>query len=134
MLTPQQNVLMRIDYSDDPGYWDKIVGQFSIKEEPHKNSAKSSTAAPGEKKLRRKQLEEVRELHGGSYKRWIEHTWHKEKRSMDRAELHERWFSGQVLEWFTLQSEIALKSPTLHRSMDVSPHPLTEDSALVTLD
>ncbi|KAG4436704.1 hypothetical protein IFR05_007818 [Cadophora sp. M221] len=94
------SVLLRIDYSDDPGYWDKVV------------------APPGDPKLRRRQLQEVHEQHGGSYKRWIEHTWYKEKRSMEPHELHERWFSGEVLRWFQLQQEIALKSTTLNRRLD----------------
>jgi len=69
------NILLLIDYNDDPGYWDKVV------------------APPGVPKMRRRQLQEVREDHGGNFKSWLEHTWHKEKRSMDTHQLHEGWFS-----------------------------------------
>ncbi|KAG4420465.1 hypothetical protein IFR04_006385 [Cadophora malorum] len=50
------NILLRIDYSDDPGYWDKVV------------------APPGVPKMRRRQLQEVREDHGGISKAgWSTH-------------------------------------------------------------
>lgn len=94
------NVLMRIDYSDDPGYWEKVV------------------AAPGNQKQKRQQEREVKEEHGGDYKSWIEHTWHKEKRSMDMEELHARWFSGEVYEWFTIQKKVSMDINVLSHELN----------------
>ncbi|KAH9211348.1 glycosyl hydrolases family 18-domain-containing protein, partial [Leptodontidium sp. 2 PMI_412] len=83
------NVLMRIDYSDDAGYWASVV------------------AAP-RPETRKRDEEEVHRDHGGDYKSWMEHTWHKEKRMVERDELHARWFSGKVSEWFQKQKDISI--------------------------
>lgn len=61
-------------------------------------------AAP--KDGQRKRDLEVERDHGGDYKSWLEHSWHKEKRSMDLDDLHKRWFSGDVREWFSKQKEV----------------------------
>ena len=51
---------------------------------------------------RKRDDEEVYREHSGDYKRWIEHSWHKEKRAMEHEELRTRWFSGAVSEWFNV--------------------------------
>ncbi|KAK4097654.1 glycoside hydrolase family 18 protein [Parathielavia hyrcaniae] len=83
----ESNVLLRIDYSDDPGYWSTIVA-----------------AAPS--KRRKRSLDEihseVKRDHGGSYKRYLNHLWEEDKRLTPAHELHElhaRWFSGEVADW-----------------------------------
>jgi chitinase len=81
----QSNVLVRIDYSDDPGYWGVIVSATHDKE---------------------KRDLEVETQFGGEYKAWLEHTWDKEKRSIDKDELHKRWWSGDVRQWWDKQREI----------------------------
>ncbi|KAK3690444.1 glycosyl hydrolase family 71-domain-containing protein [Podospora appendiculata] len=79
------NVLLRIDYSDDPGYWNKI---------------------------RRSQAEvyqEVRREHGGSYKRYLDHFWHEDKRATPEHELHElhaRWFSSKFQDWVDTMRDV----------------------------
>ncbi|ORY04392.1 hypothetical protein BCR34DRAFT_572769 [Clohesyomyces aquaticus] len=81
----KSNVLLRIDYSDDPGYWSDIVLA-------HHN--------------KRKRDLEVQFDFGGDEKAWLYHTWHKEKRSMTHEELHARWWSGNVREWYDRQRNI----------------------------
>jgi chitinase len=81
----QSNVLVRVDYSDDPGYWGEIVSKHHDK---------------------RKRDLEVETNFGGDHKAWLEHQWHLEKRSTDKDELHRRWWSGNVKEWWDKQRDI----------------------------
>lgn len=82
------NVLFRIDYSDDPGYWSNIVA-----------------AAPTKSKRSKREIEqEVHNNHNGSYKEYMYHLWQADKRSTPPHELHElhsRWFSksGDIKDW-----------------------------------
>jgi len=50
--------------------------------------------------MRKKRDLEIKTEHGGSYKRWLDHTWHQEKRALPKHELHERWFSTTIASWF----------------------------------
>jgi chitinase len=86
----QSNVLVRIDYSDNPGYWDSIV-----------------EAPPGKQK--RKRDLEIETMFGGNKKAWLEHTWRKEKRELHYTELHKRWWSGNVKEWWDKQRDVDIK-------------------------
>ncbi|OIW30103.1 hypothetical protein CONLIGDRAFT_552353, partial [Coniochaeta ligniaria NRRL 30616] len=89
------NVLLRIDYSDDPGYWNRIVA-----------------AAPATKRRKRSAAEihhEVTHHHGGSYKRYADHLWREDKRSTPEHELHElhaRWFSATMKDWFDSMRDV----------------------------
>ena len=74
----ESNVLLRIDYSDDPGYWQSIV-----KDKPSG--------------MENRQVK-VDTLFNGDHKAWLEHNWHLEKRTLDHTELHKRWWSGNVRE------------------------------------
>jgi chitinase len=90
----KSNVLLRIDYSDDPHYWDTIVA-----------------AAPTRKRKRSLSdiRAEVKRDHGGSYKRYLDHLWQEDKRETPAHELHElhaRWFSGSVADWITKMGDI----------------------------
>ncbi|KAK1971060.1 hypothetical protein LY78DRAFT_568603 [Colletotrichum sublineola] len=82
------NVLLRIDYSDDPGYWNEMV-----------------VAAPTKVRRSKRQIEEeVHRDHGGSYKQYMYHLWSVDKRSTPQDELHDlhaRWFSksGAIKDW-----------------------------------
>ncbi|KAK2051177.1 hypothetical protein LY76DRAFT_418015 [Colletotrichum caudatum] len=84
----ESNVLLRIDYSDDPGYWSEIIA-----------------AAPTKVKRSRQDIDkEVHTNHNGSYKQYMYHLWQIDKRSTPPEELHElhaRWFSksGAVKDW-----------------------------------
>jgi chitinase len=96
----QNNVRVRIDYSDDPGYWGRVV------DEPPS-------------KLRKRQIEIDTHFEGDT-KRWVEHTWHKEKRSMPLHELHKRWFSYDVKAWWTKDGSVDKSYTGKHHSVNVS--------------
>lgn len=82
----KSQVLVRIDYSDDPGYWSHIV------------SASPSKA---------KRDLEVETMFGGDHKRWLEYTWRKEKRSFeDKDALHKRWWSGNWIQWWDMHKKV----------------------------
>ncbi|OAL43395.1 hypothetical protein IQ07DRAFT_593170 [Pyrenochaeta sp. DS3sAY3a] len=83
------NVLLRIDYSDDPGYWQSIVAD--------KPSG-----------MRKRQLE-VDTIFGGDHKAWLEHNWHIEKHTLHHSEIHKRWFSGDLKEWWDKQRNVDIK-------------------------
>jgi chitinase len=86
------NVLVRIDYSSVGGYWRKIVD------------------APGTTPTRKREIiTEVETLHGGSWKRYLHHTFKEEQRRTPDHELHilhKRWFSTNLADWLTGQYDI----------------------------
>jgi chitinase len=94
------NVLLRIDYSDDPGYWQSIVA-----EKPGKTS---------------KRQIEVDTQFGGDHKAWLEHNWHVEKRALGHEEIHKRWFSGDVKEWWDRQRNVDVKYDGVRHNIKVS--------------
>lgn len=67
------NTQLRIDFSNEPKYWDRVV------DEPARG-----------KKTKRRSLEDV----SGSHKRWLEEEWRDDAHFSDLApeELHKRWF------------------------------------------
>lgn len=76
---------MRIDFSNQPGYWDSVVDRPAEgKDERHMNKMKRSET--GYHKNR---------------KRWIEDEWRDAYHhgGMDRDQLHKRWFGEGVLNW-----------------------------------
>jgi chitinase len=102
---PQQareKILLRIDYSDDPGYWDEIL------------------APPGDHENKKKRALEIEHEHNGDIKSWLAHTWHKEKRSIERENLHKRWFSTNVLKWLDRQEKVSLAYQGPRHTVDVS--------------
>jgi chitinase len=98
----QSKVLVRIDYSDDPGYWSSIIA-----------------AKPGSKEKIKRDLE-IDTLFDGDHKAWLEHTWHKEKRELHYTELQKRWWSGNVREWWDKQREVDLKYDGVRHRVNVS--------------
>lgn len=70
---------MRIDFSNEPGYWDKIVDR------------------PGQKKKKRSQVDEFKR----DRKRWMENEWRDSYHfgALARDDLHRRWFGSDVLNW-----------------------------------
>ncbi|KAM7196715.1 putative glycosyl hydrolases family 18 protein [Naviculisporaceae sp. PSN 640] len=74
------NTQMRIDFSNQPGYWDQVVA-----------------AAATKKKKRKRSLEDV----GGNHKRWLEEEWRDDQHfgGLSTRELHERWFGSDILAW-----------------------------------
>ncbi|GME43871.1 Glycosyl hydrolases family 18 [Neofusicoccum parvum] len=70
--------LMRIDFSNEEGYWDSVVNKA------------------GETK-RKRSLEEV----GKNHKRWLEDEWRDDVHfgALEKHELHKRWFGSDVISW-----------------------------------
>ncbi|KAJ8120265.1 hypothetical protein ONZ43_g2982 [Nemania bipapillata] len=71
---------MRIDYSNEPGYWDKIVDKAANK--------------------RKRSLDTF----NGNHRRWLEEAWREDqadihKGLLSRDELHERWFGSDIIHW-----------------------------------
>ena len=85
---------MRIDFSNEVGYWDNVV----------------AAAADGKKKRKSKRtLADV----GGSHKRWLEEEFRDDLHfgGLSTEELHARWFGSAVLDWLRkmLKPEISKK-------------------------
>ncbi len=86
-------MLLRIDYSDDPGYWGTVV------------SMASGTTIGKREELESKKRElqaEVDRDHGGSWHRYMDHRFSVERRATPDHELHElhaRWFSTDLANW-----------------------------------
>ena len=68
---------MRIDYSNELGYWDKVVDKAA--------------------KKRKRSLEGFE----GSHKRWLEDAWREDVHGglITREELHARWFGSDIVDW-----------------------------------
>lgn len=69
---------MRLDYSNEVGYWDSIVNKAASKK-------------------RKRSLEDA----GGNHKRWLEEEWRDDMHhgALSASELHKRWFGEDVLDW-----------------------------------
>lgn len=96
------NVLLCIDYSDDPGYWSSIIA-----------------AAPGSKAKRKRDFE-LETLSDGDHKAWLEQAWHKEKRGLHYTELHKRWWSDNVRVWWDRQRNVDIKYEGVSHRVQVS--------------
>ena len=72
-----QETQMRIDYSNEPGYWDKVVDKAASKRK--------------------------RDLNGfdGNHKRWLEQAWQEDFHGghLSADEIHKRWFGSDVISW-----------------------------------
>jgi chitinase len=98
--------LIRIDYSNNPGYWELIV-----------------EAAPGATNRKRKRSDirrEVREQHNGSWPAFLDHTYHLERRATPDHELHllhERWFSIALDDWIRRMKKVEADYTLLRHSI-----------------
>ncbi|TDZ15172.1 Endochitinase [Colletotrichum orbiculare MAFF 240422] len=88
-LVPREygDTQLRIDYSNQEGYWDHIVTR------------------PVSKK-RKRSLEEF----GGNHKRWLEEEWRDDNHfgGLSKKDLHKRWFGDDVLEWLESLVEVEI--------------------------
>ncbi|KAF2261303.1 hypothetical protein CC78DRAFT_535764 [Lojkania enalia] len=84
---------LRIDCSNQEGYWDSVVEK-----------------AAGTKKNKKRSLQDV----GSNHKRWLEEEWRDDLHygSLSREELHKRWFGSDVIDWLRRIVTTAL-SPTV---------------------
>lgn len=108
----ESDVLFRIDYSSEPGYWDHIVN------------------SPGERKRDLRDVhDEVKRDHGGSWPEYLHHTYRKEKRETSAHEmdkLHKRWFtkdkrwfSNDIGRWLDEMREVDVSYGFFHHSIRV---------------
>lgn len=78
---------------------------------------------PGNLDTKKKRAIEVERDHGGSYKRWLEHTWRKERRETPDDKLHElhaRYFTLNPDEWFDKYREVDNSFDGPRRNVNVS--------------
>ncbi len=113
------NTRIRIDYSNAVDYWENVVGTLILSRyfqgvahlaDTHTTHLTAAApSSPQDKKLRRRsddEMEQIRHVvkrdHGGSWKRYLEHSYHEEKRNTPPEklhELHERWYSAGISDW-----------------------------------
>ncbi|KAI0971243.1 carbohydrate-binding module family 18 [Xylaria arbuscula] len=88
---------IRIDYSNQEGYWNEIVNRA------------------GDKRRKKRTLKEF----GGSHRRWLEQTWREDHKGglMSRSELHERWFGEDVVAWLKGLFSVAEGAPLIDHSI-----------------
>ncbi|KAI0543166.1 carbohydrate-binding module family 18 [Xylaria digitata] len=88
---------IRIDYSNQEGYWDEIVNKA------------------GDKRRRKRTLDEF----SGSPRRWLEHAWREDHKGglMSRSELHERWFGSDIVDWLKSLFSVAEGVPLIDHSI-----------------
>ena len=96
------NVLVRIDFSSDPGYWLRIVDSPA--------------------KVRRELEMEVDQHFDGDWKTYLEHSFRKEKRETPDHELHnlqKKWFSADLADWMSGQVEVQTQWNLIRHSINV---------------
>jgi chitinase len=77
---------------------------------------------PGDLNTKKKRDLEVREKHGGSYRRWVEHTFRQDKRNTPDHKLHElhaRWFSLDPDEWYEKFNDVDVSHEGPRRDINV---------------
>ncbi|ORY64854.1 glycosyl hydrolases family 18 protein-like protein [Pseudomassariella vexata] len=87
-----QDTQMRVDFSNEPGYWDTIVA-----------------AAASKKRKSKRTLEDV----GGDHVRWLEEEFRDDfhlNSGLFTREIHERWFGSGIIAWLT-----EMLSPTISK-------------------
>lgn len=86
---------MRIDFSNQEGYWDNIVAK-------PKDGGKKS----------KRSLEDV----GGNHKRWIEEEWRDDyhRGELTTEQLHKRWFGSSAVDWLKGLLDIKIKKEKRH--------------------
>lgn len=84
---------MRVDYSNEVGYWDSIVNKAA-------------------KHKRKRSLEEA----GGNHRRWLEDAWRDDAHfgGLSHEELHKRWFGSDVISWLKGLFNVDIKPEFTH--------------------
>ncbi|OTA84778.1 glycoside hydrolase family 18 protein [Hypoxylon sp. CO27-5] len=98
------NVLLRIDYSDNPGYWSEIV------------------AAPAGQQKRDMHAEVKRE-HAGDWHSYLDRRFARERRETSEEELHllhERWLSIVLDDWYNRMRDVDYDVDVLRHSIQDS--------------
>jgi chitinase len=89
---------VRIDYSNEKGYWDAIVGKAADK-----------------KRRRARSLQDF----DGDHQRWLEHAWAEDHKGglLTRDELHARWFGSDIIDWLQGLFSVAEAAPAVTHSV-----------------
>ncbi|KAI8631028.1 carbohydrate-binding module family 18 [Xylariaceae sp. FL1651] len=89
---------VRIDYSNENGYWDNVVNKAA-------------------QKKKKRSLDEM----GGNHKRWLEEEWRDDLHfgGLTTEELHKRWFGSDVISWLKGLLNVNIK-PTFTHDYDDS--------------
>lgn len=125
------NALLRIDYSDNPGYWAEIVCKhFLTSKQSNLLTAVHCKAAPA--KSKREIKRGVDEHHDGDWHSFLDHHWNLERRATPDDELHllhERWFSIELDNWIQRMRNVELNYTALrHKIDDVYVIPLFDET------
>ncbi|KAM7204861.1 family 18 glycosyl hydrolase [Rhypophila sp. PSN 637] len=105
------NKRIRIDYSDDAGYWANIVSA-----PPGRPIGSRSEHMA----WKREQQVEVERDHGGSWESYLDHKWRLDRRSTPEHqlhELHERWFSSALGDWLNAMQHVDESYEVFKRSI-----------------
>ncbi|KAM3079706.1 hypothetical protein ACMFMG_006117 [Clarireedia jacksonii] len=88
---------LRIDYSNEPGYWDEVV---------------AAAVSGGKKKKYKRSMADV----GHSHKRWLEEEFRDDAHfgGLNTREFHKRWFGETVLEWLRAMTKGEIKKTFKH--------------------
>ncbi|KAK7756344.1 hypothetical protein SLS62_001570 [Diatrype stigma] len=102
------NTQLRIDYSNEPGYWDEVVA-----------------AAVTDKKRRKRSLADA----GHSHKRWLEEEYRDDAHfgALSKEDFHKRWFGETVLEWLGMMTKGEIKKTFKHNLDDVYTAKIVEE-------
>ncbi|KAM7184016.1 glycoside hydrolase [Rhypophila sp. PSN 637] len=103
------NVKLRIDYSNAKDYWNLVVAA-----KPTKRSLSSIE-------------HEVHTSHAGSWKRYLEHTYNQEKKNLPLHELHARWYTAGAVDWIARLGKI-------NKNVDVLDQRIAKTFTYVVLD
>jgi len=107
------DVQIRIDYSEDPGYWKAFVDN-----DPKNNPLKH-------KHKRNVELEVERE-HGGSWKRYVDHVYRTEKRETPAhllPEFQKRWTDTSDADWLKFMER--LNEQEFEQEVNLGSHHIT---------
>ncbi|KAI0436524.1 carbohydrate-binding module family 18 [Xylaria telfairii] len=89
---------VRVDYSNEVGYWDSIVDKAASKK-------------------RKRSLDEMK----GNHRRWLEEEWRDDLHfgGLSTEEFHKRWFGSDVIDWLRGLLNVNIK-PTFHHDYEDS--------------
>lgn len=92
---------VRIDYSNEEGYWDAIVDKAADK-----------------KRRRARSLDSLPDF-DGDHQLWLEHAWAEDHKGglLTREELHARWFGSDILDWLQGLFSVAEAAPSVTHSV-----------------
>jgi chitinase len=132
------NKRIRIDYSDDPGYWASIVAakpgtkRSDHEREMYEEVARVSVSCS---RIPRSSFE-ANEMclpmfqdHGGSWESYLDHKWSLDRRNTPEDklhELHDRWISAIVGDWYNRMKKVDVEYEFARHKVSVRASPALE--------